>query len=209
MPIFQMGDTGLAHKVSRLSSELSEAAELFGVLATNKRLVSLIEEVSNVCAEALRNGKRIIFAGNGGSAADAQHFAAELVGRFYFERSALPSLALNTDTSMLTAIGNDYGFEYIFTRQLEANGTAGDVFVSLSTSGCSANINHAIRHCKDAGLITVGLSGKSGGEMAQICDYSIIAPSESTPRIQEAHTLIGHAICAEIEHQLFSQKDES
>jgi len=197
----------MAHQMRSILSEFGEAAALFHRLSSDKVLLSLAEDISAVCVKALRDGKRIIFAGNGGSAADAQHLAAELVGRFYFKRAALPSMALNTDTSMLTAIGNDYGFEHIFTRQLEANGTAGDVFISLSTSGDSANLNHAISYCEGAGIISVGLSGKSGGKMAQLCDYFIIVPSESTPRIQEAHTLIGHAICAEIERQLFPQQD--
>jgi len=199
----------MANQMRTISSEFSEAAALFQSLSNDQVLLGLTDAVSTACVEALRNGKRIIFAGNGGSAADAQHLAAELVGRFYFKRAALPSMALNTDTSMLTAIGNDYGFEHIFTRQLEANGAAGDVFIALSTSGGSANLNHAISHCKDAGIVSVGLSGKSGGEMAQLCDYSIIVPSESTPRIQEAHTLIGHAVCAEIERQLFPQQELS
>jgi len=193
--------------VMMISSELQEAAELFESLAGNKNLVLSIENISNVCIAALRLGNRIIFAGNGGSAADAQHFAAELVGRFYLERAALPSMALNTDTSMMTSIGNDYGFEYIFTRQLQANAVAGDIFISLSTSGNSANVIHAIRHCMDAGIVSIGLSGKSGGEMAEICDYCITVPSESTPRIQEAHTLIGHLLCAEIERQMFGHQE--
>ena len=189
-----------------VSSELNEAAVLFDALANDEEIIASINAISNVCVTALQNGNRIIFAGNGGSAADAQHFAAELVGRFYFERAALPSMALNTDTSMLTAIGNDYGFEHIFTRQLEANASTGDVLVSLSTSGSSANVIHAIRYCKDAGIISVGLSGNSGGEMMEVCDYCITVPSNSTPRIQEAHTVIGHTICAGIEHGMFGGK---
>jgi len=192
--------------VRTISGEIGEAAKLFTLIAADRSLVAMIEKAANVCVDALQNGNRIIFAGNGGSAADAQHFAAELVGRFYFDRAALPSMALNSDTSMLTAIGNDYGFEHIFTRQLEANASAGDIFISLSTSGASVNINHAIRYCKDAEIITVGLSGKTGGEMVKLCDYCITVPSESTPRIQEVHTLIGHSICADIERQLFRQE---
>jgi len=188
-----------------ISDEMTEASRLFALMASDSSLVAMIEKLADVCVAALQNGNRMIFAGNGGSAADAQHFAAELVGRFYQERAALPSLALNTDTSMLTSIGNDYGFDHIFTRQLEANGRSGDVFVALSTSGMSANILHAIRYCRDAGVASIGLSGNAGGEMKQLCDHYITVPSASTPRIQEAHTLIGHIICAEIERRLFPQ----
>jgi len=189
-----------------ISGEMTEAAKLFALMAEDRSLVEMIGQVVCICVHALQQGNRIIFAGNGGSAADAQHLAAELVGRFYLKRKALPSLALNTDTSMLTSIANDYGFEYVFSRQLEANGHHGDVFVSLSTSGMSANILHAIRYCNSADLISIGLTGHSGGEMLSLCDYCITVPSDSTPRVQEAHILIGHSICAEIERRLFQQE---
>jgi len=205
LPLHQMGNGRLANQMRSIASELDEAARLFTLLVTDCTLVDMIEQVATVCVHALQQGNRIIFAGNGGSAADAQHLAAELVGRFYYERRALPSLALNTDTSMLTSIGNDYGFNHVFTRQLEANGRSGDVFIAMSTSGMSANIIHAIRHCKTAGVVSIGLSGGSGGEMGDLCDYCLIVPSESTPRIQEAHILIGHSICAEIERRMFPQ----
>ena len=183
--------------------ELEEASQLFSIIASDHSLSTTIDRIADACVRALENGKRIIFAGNGGSAADAQHFAAELVGRFYRERRSLPAIALNTDTSMLTAIGNDYGFEHIFSRQLEGNGQDGDIFIGLSTSGCSENILHAIRYCRAAGIISVGLTGNGGGEMHQLCDHCIALPSSSTPRIQEGHTLIGHLICSEIERRLF------
>ncbi len=189
-----------------ISDEIAEAAKLFSFVAADRALIGMIEKIADICVHALQQGNRIIFAGNGGSAADAQHLAAELVGRFYYERRALPSMALNTDTSMLTSIGNDYGFDHIFTRQLEANGRSGDVFIAMSTSGMSANILHAIRHCKTDGVVSIGLSGGGGGEMGYLCDHCITVPSDSTPRVQEAHILIGHSICAEIERRLFPQE---
>src|SRR5690606_30773846 len=127
--------------------------------------------------------------------ADAQHFAAELVGRFYHERAAIPAISLNADTSMLTAIGNDYGFEKVFSRQIEANGRAGDVFVGISTSGNSRNVIEAAQQARRMGITTVCLVGMTTCELEHVSDYCIMAPSDSTPRIQEAHTVIGHALC--------------
>jgi len=191
----------------KIDMELNAAATLLVAVAQDKRIVKKIEDIVDVCMNALHQGGQIIFAGNGGSAADAQHFAAELVGRFYLERPGLSALALNTDTSMLTAIGNDYGFKHVFSRQLEANASKGDVFISLSTSGTSENIIFAIEHCRQAEITTVGLSGNSGGMMAALCDYCITVPSDCTPRIQEAHTVIGHAICSGIEHGIFGKQE--
>jgi D-sedoheptulose 7-phosphate isomerase len=144
-----------------------------------------------------------MLAGNGGSAADAQHIAAELVGRYGFDRPSIPSLALTTDTSNLTAIGNDYGYDKVFSRQLEGMGQEGDLFIGISTSGNSQNIINAFESAKERGITTVALVGRDGGKMAQMADYAIIIPSNATPRIQESHILIGHILCDIIEKELF------
>jgi D-sedoheptulose 7-phosphate isomerase len=152
------------------------------------------------CYEA---GHKLMVAGNGGSAADAQHIAAEFVSRFNFDRPGLPALALTTDTSILTAVGNDYGYEQLFRRQVEANGVGGDVFLGISTSGNSPNILQALQAARLKGITTFGLTGKTGGKMRDLCDHCLCVPSEDTPRIQEAHILIGHTLCAMVELALF------
>ena len=152
------------------------------------------------CYEA---GNKLLIAGNGGSAADAQHIAAEFVSRFNFDRPGLPALALTTDTSILTAVGNDYGYDQLFRRQIEANGVGGDVFLGISTSGNSPNVVLALEAARQKGITTFGLTGKSGGRMRELCDHCLCVPSEDTPRIQEAHILIGHTLCAMVELALF------
>ena len=145
----------------------------------------------------------MLFAGNGGSAADAQHLAGELVSRFGFDRPGIPAIALTTDTSILTAIGNDYGFERLFERQLQAQGVSGDVFVGISTSGNSGNVIRALQYARQAGIRTIGLTGAGGGKMKEWCDLCIEVPSVETPRIQEVHILIGHILCCITEEKLF------
>ncbi|MDX8394029.1 MAG: SIS domain-containing protein [Mariprofundales bacterium] len=178
---------------------MAEAAALMQQLNNDVELLEQIEQAATLCIAALRAGGCIIFAGNGGSAADAQHFATELVGRFYHDRMPLAAMALNTDTSMLTAISNDYGFEHIFKRQLAANARTNDVFIALSTSGNSKNLLYALNYCRDNGIVSIGITGKGGGNMASFCDVLLSVPSSNTPRVQEAHTVIGHALCAKIE----------
>ena len=151
---------------------------------------------------AYKRGNKVIFAGNGGSAADAQHLAAEFVSRFEFDRPGLPSLSLSTDTSMITAIGNDYGYENLFLRQLQAQSRPGDVFIGITTSGKSANVIKALAECKNLGVTSVALCGL-GGSLEGLVDYVIRVPSYHTPRIQECHILIGHIICAEVESMMF------
>lgn len=148
--------------------------------------------------------KKTILAGNGGSAADAQHIAAELVGRYGFDRPSIPSLALTTDTSNLTAIGNDYGYDQVFSRQLEGMGQKGDIFIGISTSGNSINIIKAFESAKLKGITTIALTGRDGGEMAKLADVALVVPSDSTPRIQESHILIGHILCDIIEKEIFA-----
>jgi len=188
-----------------IQNHIEESIKTKERILQNSILMQNIFNVTEVIIDAYKDGKKTLIAGNGGSAADAQHIAAEFVGRFHFDRPALASIALTTDTSILTAIGNDYGFDRVFARQLEANGNSGDVFIAISTSGNSANIIEALKVCKDKDIISVGLSGESGGKMAEFCDYMIKVPSNITPRIQESHILIAHIICATVEEALFGE----
>ncbi len=170
----------------------------------------LIDEIYKVVTHiilAYKSGFKTILAGNGGSAADAQHIAGEFVSRFYFDRPGLPSLALTTDTSILTAIGNDYGYDNLFARQLQANGVKGDVFIGISTSGNSPNIIEALKTCREKEIVSVGLTGQNKGKMDNLCDYCLKIPSCETPRIQESHILVGHIICGLVESELFSSGD--
>ncbi|EAK1936850.1 D-sedoheptulose 7-phosphate isomerase [Campylobacter jejuni] len=171
----------------------------------DENLIALIKNASLEIIKAYKNGNKTLLAGNGGSAADAQHIAGEFVSRFYFDRPGIASIALSTDTSILTAIGNDYGYENLFARQVQAQGVKGDVFIGISTSGNSKNILKALELCKQKEIISIGLSGASGRAMNELCDYCIKVPSTCTPRIQEAHILIGHIICAIVEEELFGK----
>ncbi len=156
----------------------------------------------NACARAINSGNKIMFFGNGGSAADAQHLATELSVRYVDDRAPIAGIALTTDTSTLTAAGNDYGFDHIFSRQIEAIGSKGDVVIAISTSGNSPNITKAITAAKDKGITVVGLTGKTGGKMREMCDHILIVPSSSTARIQEMHILLGHMLCGALEREL-------
>ena len=184
-------------------AQIAESISVKQRILTDAALIGLVEQVANECIAAYSRGNRVLLAGNGGSAADAQHIAAEFVGRYGFDRPGLAAAAFTTDTSMLTAIGNDYGFERIFRRQLEANGRQGDVFIGISTSGDSPNILGALQSAREIGIITVGLSGQGGGKMKALCDYCIQVPSTDTARIQESHIMLGHIVCAIVEDRLF------
>ena len=162
---------------------------------------NLIEIAANICIESLRRGNKILIFGNGGSAADAQHIAAELVGRYKTERKGLSAIALTTDTSAITSIANDYGYLHVFDRQVEALANKGDVVIGISTGGSSANVISALKLANNLGCKTIGLSGKGGGEFNSLCDVNIIVPSEDTPRIQEMHIVIGHTICHLIDQE--------
>jgi D-sedoheptulose 7-phosphate isomerase len=186
-----------------IKDQIKKSYETKQAIYENENLINKIEEVSKLCVKIYRGKNKTILAGNGGSAADAQHIAAELVGRYGFDRPSIPSLALTTDTSCLTAIGNDYGYDMVFSRQLEGMGQEGDLFIGISTSGNSKNIINAFISAKNMGITTVALVGRDGGEMAKIADIALIVPSDSTPRIQESHILIGHIICDVIEKELF------
>jgi D-sedoheptulose 7-phosphate isomerase len=162
-------------------------------------LVPDIERACQLMTSTLQSGKKVLIAGNGGSAADAQHIAAELSGRFVKNRKALPGIALTTDTSALTAIANDYGYDYVFARQVEALAQPGDLFIGISTSGNSEVVLRALKTAKEMGCQTLGLSGRDGGKMNGLCDLNIVVPSELTARIQEMHILVGHILCQAID----------
>lgn len=186
-----------------IRAQIADSAATKQAILENGALIDVIVKVAQACVEVYRNGKKTLLAGNGGSAADAQHIAAELVGRYGFDRPSLPSLALTTDTSNLTAIGNDYGYDKVFSRQLEGMAQEGDLFIGISTSGNSQNVINAFESAKDRGVTTVALVGRDGGKMGEMADYAIIVPSNATPRIQESHILIGHILCDIIEKELF------
>lgn len=186
-----------------IKSEVASSAQTKQKILQDDVFLEKIAEVIQACVSVYKNSKKILIAGNGGSAADAQHFAAELVGRYGFDRPSLPALALTTDTSNLTAIGNDYGYDYVFSRQLEGMGQEGDLFIGISTSGNSQNILNAFASAKKRGIMTVALTGRDGGKMADTADLTLIVPSDATPRIQESHLLIEHMICDAIEKEMF------
>ena len=163
--------------------------------ATFESIGHSVEVAAKLCIDCLKNGNKILLFGNGGSAADAQHIAAELVGRYKVERKGLAAIALTTDTSALTAIGNDYGYDHVFDRQVEALANTGDVAIGISTGGSSANVVSALKLAKNLGCKTIGFSGRDGGEMNDICDTNIVVPAQDTARIQEMHIVIGHTIC--------------
>ena len=187
--------------VNDISRQMKAHIEV--VRSVEEQLAEAITASVEMLVNALRNGKKILLMGNGGSAADAQHFAAEMVGRFLMERKALPAIAVTTDTSILTAVGNDYGFDEIFERQVEALAEPGDVVFGISTSGKSVNVKRAIDAGKDIGAKTLGLLGCDGGDIASVVDLHLTVPSSETPRIQEAHLVIIHIICDLVEKGLF------
>ena len=189
-----------------IRDEYAKIVDLLQRMAADKAMEETIRQVVVLCTQALAKGNKLMFAGNGGSAADAQHWAGELVSRFNFDRPGLAAIALTTDTSILTAIGNDYGYDYVFARQVEALGQAGDVLFAISTSGNSKNIVRAIDAARTKGLKVVGFTGQGGGAMAALCDVCFRVPSPETPRIQEGHEALGHLICALIEQEIFGQE---
>ncbi len=185
--------------------QIRESLETKESILRDSELLSQIETVGLKCIGVYRSGRKLLLAGNGGSAADAQHLAAELVSKFYFDRPGLPCVALTTNTSVITAIGNDYEMARVFARQVEANGVDGDLFIGISTSGNSQNVIEALKTCREKKITTVGLTGSAGGEMKEFCDYCFKIPSNDTPRIQESHIMIGHILCEIIEDGLFGK----
>jgi len=188
---------------SFIREQIQDSITTKQLLLGSESVIDLIEQVVEVTINAYNNGAKTMLAGNGGSAADAQHIAAELVNKLCFDRPALASVALTTDTSVLTAVVNDCSVETMFSRQIEANGKQGDIFIGISTSGNSANIVMALKKAREAGIITVGFTGEKEGEMDKYCDYCLKVPSANTPRIQECHILMGHIICTMVEENLF------
>lgn len=184
---------------------LADSMSVKKELASNKAILGGISEVATLITNKYREGNKVLLAGNGGSAADSQHIAAEFVSRFFFDRPGLPAIALTTDTSMITAIGNDYGYNQLFARQLQAQGSEGDIFIGISTSGNSENVIKAVEYAKENGIISVVFCGNGGG-LKDLADIAICVPSSCTPHIQECHICIGHMICAIVEEQIFSRE---
>lgn len=185
-----------------IKSHVSQSIDVKTKMLNDEKLISVISEVAEVCTVAYQKGHKTLFAGNGGSAADAQHLAGEMVSKFYFDRPGIPAVALTTDTSIMTAIGNDYSFDKLYSRQIQAQGCMGDVFFGISTSGNSKNLVEALPICREKGIISIAMTGEKPCKMDDY-DYVIKVPSSDTPRIQECETLIGHIICCIVEQNLF------
>lgn len=188
----------------RIYSQIAETQHVISLMLADTALHSNLEDAASACISCLEGGGKILLAGNGGSAAEAQHIASELVGRYSFERPGLPAIALTTDTSILTAIGNDYGYEHQFARQVQAHGNKGDIFIGYSTSGTSANILLAFEEARAEELICIGLTGMRGGSMQELCDFLLEVPSRETPTIQEGHLILDHILCSLIERGIFT-----
>ena len=193
------------HLKSYITNRLQESQQVFQLMLADVHLLAATQQAAEVCINALKSGNKILLAGNGGSAADCQHIAGELVSRFEFDRPGLPAIALTVDSSILTAIGNDYGFEKLFVRQLQSLAKPGDVFFAYSTSGKSPNILRALEFAKSNGIQSIGFTGNRQGPMKSLCDYLLEVPSPDTPRIQEGHLVLGHIICGLIENAIFSE----
>lgn len=188
---------------SYINATISENQQVISAMLADVNLLLNVEHAAAACISSLRASRKILLAGNGGSAADAQHIAGEFVSRFAFDRPGLPAIALTTDTSILTAIGNDYGYEKLFARQVQAHGQKGDVFIGYTTSGTSPNILRAFEEARARGVVCVGLTGNRGGPLRELCDYLLEVPSADTPRIQEGHALLGHILCGLVEEAIF------
>jgi D-sedoheptulose 7-phosphate isomerase len=193
---------GIAQLVKR---RVRESIAVKEAILENESLLDLVQEVAGVCVRSLKQGGKLLFFGNGGSAADAEHLAAELVGRYSRERRALPAVSLTANSSCLTAIGNDYSYELVFSRQIEAFGNKGDIAIGISTSGNSPNVVRALRVAKGKGMITAAMTGKTGGTLKALVDYCLRIPSTQTARIQEGHILVGHVLCEIIEESLANE----
>lgn len=189
----------------RIKESIAESIAIKQRILSDDHLIEVIKDVANTCSDAFCNGNKVLFCGNGGSAADAQHLAAEFSGRFYYDRPPLPSEALHVNTSYLTAVANDYSFDEVYARIVKGTGKEGDVLIGISTSGNSKNILRALEVADELGMITVGMTGETGGRMKDLCDFLINVPSSNTPRIQESHIMIGHIICEFVESSIFPQ----
>lgn len=183
--------------------QIKEAQRVMDAMLADATLQTQLTLAAAACIQCLKGGGKILLAGNGGSAADAQHIAGEFVSRFAFDRPGLPAIALTVDTSILTAIGNDYGYEKLFARQVQALGQKGDVFIGYSTSGKSPNVLMALDEARSWGLVCIGLTGNRGGPMRELCDHLLEVPSSDTPKIQEGHLVLGHILCGLVENAIF------
>lgn len=189
-----------------IEKQIREASQVMDAMTAEPDLHAALSGAAQACIDALKGGGKILLIGNGGSAADAQHIAGEFVSRFAFDRPGLPAIALTTDTSILTAIGNDYGYERLFARQVQALGKKGDVLIGYSTSGKSPNVLLAFETAREIGMVTIGLTGNKGGPMVGLCDYLLAVPSSNTPKIQEGHLVLGHTLCGLVENAIFERK---
>ena len=187
----------------RIKEVINQSIDLKNKILESPHIIDGIQDVKNDCVRSLQNGGKVLFCGNGGSAADAQHLAAELSGRFYYDREPLYAEALHVNTSYLTAVANDYSYEEVYARLTKAMGKKGDILIGLSTSGNSENIIRAMKTAKQIGMKTVGLTGNDGGKMKDFSDHLLNIPSTDTPRIQEAHIMVGHILCELIESEIF------
>jgi D-sedoheptulose 7-phosphate isomerase len=187
----------------KIKSIMQASVDLKQAIISDDELINKINQVTAIVTEAFKQGGKVLFCGNGGSAADAQHLAAEFSGRFYSDRDPLPSEALHCNSSYLTAVANDYGYDVVYSRIIKGTGKKGDVLIGLSTSGNSVNIIKAMEVANNLGMITVSLTGKTGGQLKDVSQHLINVPSTDTPRIQESHIMIGHIICELVEHELF------
>lgn len=188
---------------SYILGQIKETQLVMSSMLADDMLLAQVEAAAEACIATLNNSGKILLVGNGGSAADAQHIAGEFVSRFAFDRPGLPAIALTTDTSIITAIGNDYGYDKLFARQVQAHAKKGDVLIAYSTSGKSPNVIAAIEEAKSRGVICIGMTGNRGGPMKGLCDYYLDVPSSDTPKIQEGHAVLGHILCGLVEHVLF------
>jgi D-sedoheptulose 7-phosphate isomerase len=193
--------------LQRIAHIIENSIAVKSKVLADKTLIDCIATIAEAMTLAFGNNKKVLFCGNGGSAADAQHLAAEFSGRFYYDRPPLYSEALHVNSSYLTAVGNDYGYDHVYSRMVEAMGQEGDVLVSISTSGNSPNIIAALEVANRKGMITVGMTGETGGRMRELCQYLLNVPSTDTPRIQECHILMGHIMCEIVESNLFSKEN--
>ena len=193
----------MTKKNDYVGEQLKEAQRVMAAMVGDVNLQTQLSEAADACIHCIQSGGKMMLAGNGGSSADAQHIAGEFVSRFAFDRPGLPAIALTTDTSILTAIGNDYGYEKLFARQVQAHAQKGDVFIAYATSGKSPNVLAALIEAKSRGVICIGMTGNRGGPMKDLCDHYLAVPSIDTPKIQEGHAVLGHILCGLVERALF------
>lgn len=186
-----------------ITAQIQETQRVMSTMLADETLLARVEAAAEACIHAMKRGNKVLLVGNGGSAADAQHIAGEFVSRFAFDRPGLPAIALTTDTSILTAIGNDYGYDKLFARQVQAHAQKGDILIAYSTSGKSPNVVAALQEARNRGVVCIGMTGNRVGPMKELCDHYLDVPSADTPKIQEGHAVLGHILCGLVERALF------